>query len=154
MNTLRNDRDHRRRAATAGGTSPSQARDDGRCGGRESKASLVRESNRCLQIATRRLGASICIDVRGELDIATAPRLYNAARRLAPAAELLIIDLTRLSFIDSTGLGTLDRIYREVTRRLRILPGPTPNKLFAITNAQTFLPIVRAGEGNAPQAEG
>ena len=46
-----------------------------------------------------------------------------------------------IAFIDGAGLGVLDRIYREVTQRLRIVSGPAANRLFAMTNAHAFLPI-------------
>lgn len=94
-----------------------------------------------ITLAARRLGTSVRLDVGGELDIATAPYLYVEAYRLAPAAALLILDLSMIAFIDGAGLGVLDRIYREVTQRLRIVSGPVANRLFAMTNAHAFLPI-------------
>ena len=99
------------------------------------------EFRRSLKIAARRLGNSILLDVQGELDVATAPRLFEVAARLGPAADVLIVDLTELAFIDSSGLAALDRIHREVTRRMRILSGHGSDQLFAITNAGSWLPI-------------
>jgi anti-sigma B factor antagonist len=46
------------------------------------------------------------VAVVGELDIATAPRL-SAALDVHGDAELLIVDLTAATFIDSTGLRAL-----------------------------------------------
>ena len=105
-----------------------------------------------ITLAARRLGTSVGLDVGGELDIATAPYLYVETYRLAPAADWLILDLSVIAFIDGAGLGVLDRIYREVTHRLRIVSGPAANRLFAITNAHAFLPI-GMGDEPAPRAE-
>ena len=46
--------------------------------------------------------------VRGELDIATAPRLAEAvASQLSQQPQAMVVDLTGTTFLDSTALGVL-----------------------------------------------
>lgn len=53
--------------------------------------------------------------LRGDLDVAAAPSLRNAALELLRVGQrCLIIDLTALRFIDSTGLGVLLLILKRL----------------------------------------
>jgi anti-sigma B factor antagonist len=55
------------------------------------------------------------LDVRGEIDVATSPELQQLLTALiAHGPELVIVDLTHVSFIDSTGLGVLVGAVRDV----------------------------------------
>ena len=48
------------------------------------------------------------LTVRGELDVATAPQLTEAADAvLAGSPSALVVDLTRTAFLDSSGARTL-----------------------------------------------
>lgn len=54
------------------------------------------------------------VTVRGDLDLATAPRLRDAAvGRLMDGDRRLVIDLDGVEFLDSTGLGTLVAILKR-----------------------------------------
>jgi anti-sigma B factor antagonist len=59
--------------------------------------------------AMRRPGGDVVVEVRGELDIASADRLsqilQDIAGRLRPTA--ITVDLLHVTFIDSTGIGAL-----------------------------------------------
>jgi anti-sigma B factor antagonist len=63
-------------------------------------------------LAIGREGSVATVAVVGELDIATAPRL-SAALDVHGDAELLVVDLTAATFIDSTGV----RVLIEADRR-------------------------------------
>jgi anti-anti-sigma factor len=52
----------------------------------------------------------------GELDMAGADRLHERLRALAQRGEPVLLDLRRLQFIDSTGLGELARAVTEARR--------------------------------------
>ena len=50
---------------------------------------------------------SVRVHVRGELDLATSPELEEALRREIGAGRRVVVDLSDVAFIDSTGLNTL-----------------------------------------------
>jgi anti-sigma B factor antagonist len=47
------------------------------------------------------------VDVAGEIDLATSPALANATRAARGDPPALVVDLTRTSFLDCTGLHIL-----------------------------------------------
>jgi anti-sigma B factor antagonist len=54
------------------------------------------------------------LTVRGELDIATAPRLTDAAEAvLTGSPSALVVDLTRTAFLDSSGARALVSLARR-----------------------------------------
>ena len=72
-------------------------------------------------------GDTVHVAIAGELDISTAQRLEDDLRRVeAERPAVLVLDLQRLSFMDSTGLRLLimdDSRAREDGRRLAIVKG-------------------------------
>lgn len=55
--------------------------------------------------------------VEGELDIATASRMISALNETVASLELpLVVDLSRVDFLDSTGLGLLLNAHSRVRR--------------------------------------
>ncbi len=60
------------------------------------------------------VGERVVVEVNGELDVASAPalrdRLLGLLNRGAPD---LVIDLRGVTFIDSTGVGSLLRVYHR-----------------------------------------
>ena len=78
------------------------------------------------EIDTRRGGESVTVAVAGEIDLSTAGEL-DAAIRAAEETELsrIVVDLSDLSFIDSTALEVLLRAsirHRENGNRLSFVP--------------------------------
>jgi anti-sigma B factor antagonist len=56
--------------------------------------------------------------VEGELDIATAPRLISVLNRaVQEALRSLVVDLSDVNFMDSTGLALLINAHRRLSRR-------------------------------------
>jgi anti-anti-sigma factor len=83
----------------------------------------------------------------GELDISTAPRLDDALMRVeADGPPLLVIDLSGLDFMDSTGLRLLisaDARAREAGRRLVLVQGnEMVQRVLRITRLDERLEIV------------
>lgn len=68
-----------------------------------------------LRIATRQDGEHTLVAVEGEVDMATAPQLERAL--LAVAAGDVVVDLTGVPFLDSSGIATLVRAHRAVAGR-------------------------------------
>ncbi|MEI2810236.1 MAG: STAS domain-containing protein [Nocardioides sp.] len=61
-----------------------------------------------LTLATRDLAGRVVIEVAGEIDVYTAPKLRDRLSDLvAEGAHDLIVDMEGVEFLDSTGLGVL-----------------------------------------------
>ncbi len=59
-------------------------------------------------VGVRRSEGGVVVGVEGELDLATAPQLRDCLVAMAEEGQTqVVLDLTRLSFIDSTGLSVL-----------------------------------------------
>ena len=86
------------------------------------------------------------ITLTGELDLATAPQLRTALSRAAEDAELVVVDLSELKFMDSTGIQTIltaDAQLRAAGRRLALVPGPPQvQRVFELTGLADKLPFV------------
>jgi len=71
-----------------------------------------------IDLKTEDGGETLVFKLRGSLDLATAPTVRAA---LAEATEKgghhLIVDLTQLEFLDSTGLGVLIGAHRRAAER-------------------------------------
>lgn len=89
---------------------------------------------------------AVVITLAGELDLAVSETL-RAALRQAMGYPRLIVDLSAVTFIDSSGLHTILDAYkhcRDGGPTLIIRPGP-PNvqRVFELTNTLDFLPFER-----------
>ena len=76
----------------------------------------------------RRLDDRVVVSFSGELDMAEVPRLQQEMEAIESSnPDLLVLDLQRLSFIDSSGLRFIlesDVRARRDARRVAIVPGP------------------------------
>lgn len=89
----------------------------------------------------------IRIELRGELDLATAPQVEEALTGAESGAPgVILLDLSGLSFLDSSGLRTIlsaDARAQEGGRRLAVVKGPDPvQRVFAITGLEDKLELV------------
>ena len=90
-------------------------------------------------------GATV-IAVGGELDLGSSPRLRDAAvRQLLAGDRQVILDLTGLEFLDSTGLGVVGGLLkraRTLGAELRLVIGRERVRApFRITGVDALLPI-------------
>jgi anti-sigma B factor antagonist len=88
--------------------------------------------------------------LRGELDLSTASKAEEELRRAeAGEPDLLVLDLSELTFLDSTGLRlivTADHRAREQGRRVAVVKGPeTVQRVFAITRLDERLDMLEKG---------
>lgn len=99
-----------------------------------------------LSLATRTEGDHTVVEVVGEIDVYTAPKLREAFIDLvAQGSYQLVIDMEQVEFLDSTGLGVLvgglkrvrahDGTLRLVCSQERIL------KIFRVTGLTKVFPI-------------
>jgi anti-sigma B factor antagonist len=71
-----------------------------------------------LAVERSRVDGYELLSVEGELDIATAPRMIAALNESFARLDLpLVVDLSSVDFMDSTGLALLMNAYRRVKRR-------------------------------------
>ena len=67
-----------------------------------------------IEVTTLALGQAT-VTVRGELDLFTAPRLHEAlAQSIDLGARRVVVDLAKVTFIDSTALGVLIAVGKEL----------------------------------------
>ncbi len=74
-----------------------------------------------------RAGDLAVVTPAGELDMATAPQLDQALRKAEQHYDVLVLDLGRLTFIDSSGIRTIFRTAQRAREGLfafSIKPGP------------------------------
>jgi anti-anti-sigma factor len=95
-------------------------------------------------------GATTTIALRGEWDLAHQQATRQAIRRaLASQPDRLVPDLSRLSFIDSSGVHPTVDLARRSARlniRLVIVHGPRPvQRIFEICHLTEVLPFTTTG---------
>jgi anti-sigma B factor antagonist len=83
----------------------------------------------------------------GELDLVTTPILERAFDAILrdDDAEMIVVDLTELSFMDSTGIHLLLRMQAacEGADRLRVINGSRPvQRILDVTGVRALLPII------------
>ena len=91
-------------------------------------------------------GASTVLEVRGEVDLHSAAQLRDRLLKvIAAGRQLVVVDLTGLSFLDSTGLGVLVAARNEAQQAgaaLRLVcPSDRMLKLFRITGLDAVFEI-------------
>jgi anti-sigma B factor antagonist len=103
------------------------------------------------QLQVRNADRAAVIVVGGELDLASAPALEEELNRAATTgADLVIVDLRELEFIDSTGLGLLIKANRHAEaagRRFAIVRGQSQvQRLLGVTGIEQRLTLVNSPE--------
>ncbi len=99
-----------------------------------------------IAIETRPLQQGVVIAVSGEVDLATANLLERELLRAEQAHWVVAIDLTNVSFLDSTGLHAImdaNLRLRERGGRLLIVQGPPQvSRVFELTGLSDHLDLV------------
>ena len=91
-------------------------------------------------------GDSVRLEVKGELDLSTSPRLEEALGRAFDRGTSVVLDLSRVAFIDSTGLNVLVAALRSCEQNgcsLAVSPDlPSQvRRVLQITGIDGVLPI-------------
>jgi anti-sigma B factor antagonist len=89
---------------------------------------------------------AVVVGVSGELDLASSPALeHELERGAADSAELVIVDLRELEFMDSTGLSVLVRAHQRATergQRFGVVRGPQQvQRLLSLTGVAERLTL-------------
>jgi anti-sigma B factor antagonist len=97
-------------------------------------------------ISVDRQLAAVIVTARGELDAYTAPDLSDAFETGDLREEgRLVVDLSQVSFMDSTALGMLVRAVNQIVESggsaRVVLPQTTARRIFEITTLDRVLPV-------------
>jgi anti-sigma B factor antagonist len=100
-----------------------------------------------LDVTTEERDGLVRVVLVGELDLSTVAKVQEELRRVEESqAPTVVIDLSRLTFLDSTGLRcivTADERAREAGRRIVVVRGPDPvQRVFSITRLEERLEMV------------
>lgn len=92
-----------------------------------------------MNVTVEPLPKGVCLAVEGQVDMHTSPELRGRLREsLDRRASPIVVDLTRVGFIDSSGLATLIEALQAVGRyggRLRLCGlSPAVKNLFKLSN--------------------
>jgi len=90
-------------------------------------------------------GRAVLLRVQGRLDARSAPHLQEVASRVRLRKLDLILDLSAITFMASSGLGSLLSLaeeFRQTPYRLRIAcPSAAVTSVIQLLNLQPFLAI-------------
>jgi anti-anti-sigma factor len=94
----------------------------------------------------RREDRATVVAVTGELDLASSPALDQELERVSRSdTELLILDLSELEFMDSTGLSVLikaNQRAQDAGKRFGVLKGsPQVQRLLSLTGVDERLTV-------------
>ncbi len=119
--------------------------------------------NNEFNVAEQQQGAASVLTVRGELDLRTSPELEERLGNAFEAgAELVILDLRQIEFMDSTGLRVLLGAHQraqESGRRFALVKGADQvERVLTLTGVRELLTVVDAPEdllaAGEPSSEG
>ena len=99
-----------------------------------------------LSLATRTVSDHVVLEVGGEIDVYTAPKLRERLMEIIGDGQLhVVVDLSRVDFLDSTGLGVLVGAHRRLRARDGALELVCPHerlvKVFRIAGLENVLDI-------------
>ena len=100
-----------------------------------------------LEVTTEDRNGLVHVNLVGELDLSTVAKVQEELRRVEAAAPAtVVVDLSKLTFLDSTGLRcivTADERARAEGRRVVIVRGPDAvQRVFTITRLDDRLDMV------------
>jgi len=94
--------------------------------------------------AVARVNGAVVVRVDGEVDLATAPALWAALERALADGDQLVLDLSAVTFIDSTGLSVLLRAYQVLgaTGTLKVRgPNVQARRLFELAGVESLIDV-------------
>jgi anti-anti-sigma factor len=100
-----------------------------------------------LEVESEERDGLVHVALRGELDLSTVAKVQEELDRLeADRPPVVVLDLSRLSFLDSTGLRcviTAAERARDTERRFVVVRGPNAvQRVFSITRLEERLEMV------------
>jgi anti-sigma B factor antagonist len=89
---------------------------------------------RHLKFTARNERGAVIVDVVGQIDMGTSPALRKALLESLSGTERVAINLTEVTYIDSSGIASLLEVLQEAKKSKRrvILFGLTPSVLYVL----------------------
>ncbi|MFI5931863.1 STAS domain-containing protein [Actinoplanes sp. NPDC051494] len=117
-----------------------------------------------LVVATRPGAGCTVVEVHGELDMATQPQLHDVLQALIGPGQV-VIDLAGVGFMDSSALGTLVVMFKEIRaaggRLCLAQVQPAVRTVLAVTSVDQVIDLyatvqaaedsMRSGDGTATE---
>src|SRR5271168_4446167 len=98
-----------------------------------------------VSVTVRRERGIVIAEVTGDIDLSTVAGLREPLLELADSGRPLIIDLNRVSFIDSAGLGVLIAVARRAETRggslHAVCSRPQTRRLLWLTGVDRRIPL-------------
>jgi len=90
---------------------------------------------------------TVIVEVRGELDCASAPQMEEVLDQLiAEGARNVVVDLAEATFVDTTGLGALLAGLRRMREHEGVLslasPRPSARRVLELSGLDRVFPLV------------
>lgn len=106
-----------------------------------------------LRVSVRPVDGAVVVAVAGELDMLGSGDFWSAAEAAATTAAggTLVVDLTRVLFLDSHGLSALHRVAESVrphgaALRVVVVPGGPARRAIELTGLHQVLPLCESLE--------
>lgn len=101
-----------------------------------------------VQLNLRRVDSVAILDVTGELDIYTSPKLRSAIQDLlAGGTARVVVNLANTSYLDSTALSVLTSALKQARDAggtvVLVYTQPQVEKIFTITGLHEVFPVYR-----------
>ncbi len=74
------------------------------------------ESEKVLSFEIERDGDTAVVKCHGRLVAGATEELYQEVKHLLPQMKVVVVDLAELTYVDSTGLGTLVRLHASARK--------------------------------------
>jgi anti-sigma B factor antagonist len=104
-----------------------------------------------LPVTVRRERGVVIVEVTGDIDMSTAPGLRERLFALGGSGQPLVVDLNRVTFIDSAGLGVLVGAARNVGAHggslHAVCSRPQTRKLLWLTGVDRRIPLTATVDG-------
>ena len=84
---------------------------------------------------------------RGEIDLASVPALQEVLEGLGDGTSVVVVDLSEVSFLDSSGLRVLAQCQRRLSRATGPIPlrlvvaGRAVERVFDVTGLRSFFEV-------------
>jgi anti-anti-sigma factor len=116
---------------------------------RSRESTLLVTSPPPLELRSSYLSGALVVDAEGEVDLATAPQLAAALGAVSESTTRVVLDLSAVSFLDSSGLNALVHARRELARRQVTFRVVSPRdqvvrRVFEITQLDDELGVVES----------